>query len=226
MCGRYTLKTPLTEIFQQITMFRLSTCHSDLSHIHPRYNIAPGQRVLVIRGASLEGEQKQASHNSLQISEMKWGRSFVSGKKQQSIINTRLETLEQKQHFQAGMNNTIRPCLIIADGYYEWQNSSNGKIPVYIYRKDNRLLLFAGTWQSAHDAKNTLINSCTIVTCPASGRIGRIHDRMPLFTDPPAGMDWLTCSTALARCRCLLKPCLGDALQDHTVHTRVNRVDF
>ncbi len=223
MCGRYTLKTSPAKILQQLANFPVSSGQTFLSRIQPRYNIAPNQRVLVIRGASLEGESQYAAIKSVEFAEMHWGRPVAN---RQLVINTRLENLEEKACAQTPPKLTIRPCLIIADGYYEWKNKAGSRIPYYLHRKDHHLLLFSGTWQTVSDPKTTTRDCCTILTCPASRSLDHIHNRMPLFTDPMNGMDWLLDSSALQRCRAHLKSCSIDILQTHSVHTRVNHVDF
>ena len=224
MCGRYTLKTPADEIFQQLVMFRFASPRPLLSSIRPRYNIAPNQKVLVIRCGASEAESNLASGKSFEMSEMQWGRAFTTGQQKRSIINTRVETLKEKRQFQSAVN--VRPCLIVADGYYEWKKSEGVNIPYYIYRKDHQLLLFVGIWQQLIHADMPSIDCCTIVTCPASNPLDKIHGRMPLFTDSTAGMHWLIHSPDLDGCHSILQSCSGKFLQMHTVHTQVNHVGF
>jgi putative SOS response-associated peptidase YedK len=39
-------------------------------------------------------------------------------------------------------------CIVVAQGFYEWLKKNNGKdrIPHYIKRKDNQLMMMAGLW--------------------------------------------------------------------------------
>src|SRR5215213_2738791 len=39
-------------------------------------------------------------------------------------------------------------CLILADGFYEWQKTDNGKQPFYIHMKDGSPFAFAGLWET------------------------------------------------------------------------------
>ena len=224
MCGRYTLKTPANEIFQQLVIFRIASSQSNFSCMHPRYNIAPNQKVLVIRCAEEKGKSNLVMRNSFEIVEIQWGREFTRGQQKQSVINTRIETLKEK--LQLGTSANMRPCLIVADGYYEWKKSEGLNIPHYIYRKDHQLLLFVGVWEQLAHANTPPIDCCTIVTCPASNPLDKIHGRMPLFTNSTAGMHWLMHSSGFDGYHSILQSCSVESLQMHTVHTQVNHVGF
>ena len=224
MCGRYTLKTPANEIFQQLVMFRFASAKSNFSCMHARYNIAPNQKVLAIRCAEETGKANLVTGNSFEIVEIQWGQDYTRGQRKRSVINTRVETLKEKM--ELGSSANMRPCLIVADGYYEWKKSEGSNIPYYIYRKDHQLLLFVGVWQQLAHAKTPPIDCCTIVTCPATNPLDQIHERMPLFTDPTTGMHWLMHSSCFDGCRSILQSCSGESLQMHTVHTQVNHVGF
>ena len=66
-------------------------------------------------------------------------------------------------------------CIIIANGYYEWITTAEGKQPVYIYSKEN-VVLMAGLWTSWGK-----VNSFTIITKSSEGVLKDIHHRMPLL---------------------------------------------
>ena len=224
MCGRYTLKTPANEIFQQLVMFRLAQPQSNLSCVHPRYNIAPNQKVLVIRCTEKEVQSDLVMRNCFEIVELRWGHDCMIGQQKRSVINTRIETLKEKLQFAPSVN--ARPCLIVADGYYEWEKLEGVNIPHYIYRKDRQLLLFVGVWQQLAYANLPPIDCCTIVTCPASNPLDKIHKRMPLFTDSTAGMHWLMHSSEFDGYDSIFQSCSVESLQMHPVHTQVNHVEF
>ena len=226
MCGRFTLKTPTADICRQLSMFRFASSNPIFSHHRPCYNIAPTDKVLVIRNDSAEKEIKQDDvSQSFEILKMQWGNSFSLNQGKKSVINTRIETLIEKQDSQFTTN--IKPCLILADGYYEWKTTEGSKIPYYIYRKDQQLLVFAGVWQQNSRSVNGLsrqLESCTIITRPAIDPTGKIHDRMPWFMDASSGFDLLLDDQTFKDAQKHLKTFPKDWLKMHTVHTRVNRV--
>jgi putative SOS response-associated peptidase YedK len=107
MCGRYRLsrrKQIIEEHFDSVSG------EADWS---PRYNIAPTQRVPIIRQNPKEPVRK--------ISHVRWG-LIPSWAKDMSgaarMINARSETAATTPAFRDAMKS--RRCLIPADGFYEW----------------------------------------------------------------------------------------------------------
>ena len=135
MCGRFTLRTPardLVEIFELLREPELS----------PRYNIAPTQRVAVVRQ---DGKNRE-------LSLMRWGLVPSWSKDPKAgppLINARAETVATKPSFRTAFKR--RRCLIPADGFYEWQKTdSKTKIPHYIRMAKDRPFAFAGLWERWH----------------------------------------------------------------------------
>lgn len=224
MCGRFTLKTNTSEICRQLAMFPTSSGDPIFSHLLPRYNIAPHNQVLVIRHTV---SKKKQTIPTLEFQKMQWGNVFSSPTKKNSIINTRIETLKADQHVQG--TSKLQPCLIVADGYYEWKKKEGYKIPYYIYRKNQNLLLFAGIWRSnAPLSRKTQksLNFCTIITRSSIAPANTIHDRMPAVMEPSAGFHWLTHYQSPKDLHQLLMVYPEDWLTMHAVHTRVNHVGY
>ena len=210
MCGRFTIRKPVTKTVD-IVKTSIKVEDSD------NYNAHPTQKLPIIKSYT--------NGKALELCE--WGLVPTWSKKLDKfspLINARKETLMEKVTFK-NLIQTSR-CIVPADGYYEWKKSEGVNVPYYIYRKDHQLLLFVGIWQQLIHADMPTINCCTIVTCPASDPLDKIHGRMPLFTDSTAGMHWLIHSPGLDGCHSLLQSCSGKFLQMHTVHTQVNHVGF
>ena len=108
MCGRYSLVMDLSVLAQ-----RFDFDDAELS-AEPSYNIAPTQRALTVRE---EGGGRKAAF-------MRWG-LIPSWAKDASIgarmINARAETVADKPAFRTALSR--RRCLVLADGFYEWQRS-------------------------------------------------------------------------------------------------------
>jgi putative SOS response-associated peptidase YedK len=56
--------------------------------------------------------------------------------------------------------------LILADGFYEWQKTDDGKQPYYIKMEDDSPFAFAGLWE-VWDKYGREIRSGTIITTDA-----------------------------------------------------------
>ena len=65
------------------------------------------------------------------------------------MINARVETVAERPAYRRAFERFR--CLIIADGFYEWQPVPGGpKQPFHITRDDGELFAFAGLWSIWH----------------------------------------------------------------------------
>lgn len=108
-------------------------------------------------------------------------------------LNARVETLTQKPSFKSVVHQR---CLIIADGFFEWQwlDSKGKKKQKYLLTlSDRELFAFAGLWsQWKNPASGKVVNSYTIITTRANELMSRIHNtkqRMPVI--PENEDEWL-----------------------------------
>lgn len=62
-------------------------------------------------------------------------------------INCRDDSLQENRGMWTSMKKTKR-CIVVAQGFYEWQKKNDGKekIPHFVKRKDEQLMLMAGLW--------------------------------------------------------------------------------
>lgn len=213
MCGRFTLTElepdVLTEIF---------TLSGDVPKLSPRYNIAPTQPVATVIQDARSGE------NRLDI--MRWGLipSWAKDPKiGNNLINARGETVHEKPSFRAAFKR--RRCLIVADGFYEWQTLDDGsKQPLYITLTDRRPFGFAGLWEFWTDsATGSELTTCTIITTAPNAFMRNIHNRMPVIVPREEYARWLDPSqedpTALLP---LLRPYPDELMTAWPVSRRVN----
>src|SRR6185369_13368821 len=84
-----------------------------------------------------------------------------------------------------------RRCLIIADGFYEWQKSEHGNTPHFIRLRSGRPFGFAGIWSFAREAVGTRFATCAILTCAPNELMAPIHNRMPVILPTAAREQWL-----------------------------------
>ncbi len=176
MCGRYSLKADISQL-----AMRFEFAADDVAY-QPAYNIAPTQQVLTVTN---DGE-RQAEH-------MRWG-LIPSWAKDMKIgyrmINARGETVAEKPSFRTAYRK--RRCLILADGFYEWQKlGGKQKRPMRITLKSDEPFAFAGLWETWKDPEGELIKSCTIITTSANEYLSPIHDRMPVILPQEQESFWL-----------------------------------
>ena len=99
-------------------------------------------------------------------------------------LNSKIETCKEKPAFKNAVENR---CLVIADGFYEWQwQDPKGKQKQkYLIRpKEQEIFAFAGIYSTWKNPENgSLINSYSILTTEANEIMGEIHNnkkRMPV----------------------------------------------
>lgn len=205
MCGRFTLRAPAQVIVEQ---FQLSLPVVWTA----RYNIAPTQPVLAV---------VQDTAGTRIARPMAWG-LIPSWAKDPSIasslINARCETVAEKPSFRSAFRR--RRCLIIADGYYEWQKVAGQKQPYLIHRPSHRPFGIAGLWETWGES---LYETCTLITTDANASLRPIHDRMPVVLEPEDYDRWLDPSQERPESLLsLLQPAAPDRLIAEPVSRHVN----
>jgi putative SOS response-associated peptidase YedK len=78
------------------------------------------------------------------------------------MINARSESAATKPAFRDALR--FRPCLIPADGFYEWKRLGKEKQPHCFEVNEGELFTFAGIWERWKDAGGELLGTCSILT--------------------------------------------------------------
>ncbi len=159
----------------------------------PRYNVAPTQPVLLIRG--------RKGRDGRELVAMRWGlvpRWSKGPDNRYSMINARAETVAEKPAYRDAFRH--RRCLIPTEGFYEWRpdpgGKGSGKQPWLIRREDGEPFTLAGLWETwtptpGQGAASEAVESCSIIVTGANTLIAPIHDRMPVILDPADHAAWL-----------------------------------
>lgn len=178
------------------------------------FNIAPTQKVAAVR-VSAAGSRELCS--------LKWGLvpswadDVAIGNR---MINARAETVATKPAYRKAFKS--HRCLIVADGFYEWQKTGRQKQPFYIRLKDDRPFGFAGVWEKWSKAGEPL-ESCSIITTGANELVAPIHDRMPVIVPPEAYDLWLSPDTQeVELLQSLLRPYPAEEMAAFPVSALVN----
>lgn len=179
MCGRYSQRQSAKIIAQAFQV-------DDVPTLEPRYNIAPTQSVpTVLQTSASTNRQFKMLHWGLIPS---WAKDSKMGAK---LINGRAETVAEKPAFRSAFRQ--RRCLVLADGFYEWQQQEQKKQkqPFYFHLSDERPFAFAGLWEHWKGEDGEEIESCTLLTTEANELMQPIHNRMPVILDPKDYDLWL-----------------------------------
>ena len=137
------------------------------------------------------------------------------------MINARAETAADKPSFRTAMRR--RRCLVVADGFYEWQRLGKRRQPMFIHMRDDRPFAFAGLWESWEGADHSALESCTILTTEANELVRPIHDRMPVIVAPEDYGRWLDPAVQKPEpILPLLRPYPSEPMETYAVSTWVN----
>ncbi|URD48778.1 SOS response-associated peptidase [Chroococcidiopsis sp. CCNUC1] len=208
MCGRFTLSQPAEAI---ASTFQLSL----IPELAPRYNIAPTQPVPTILS---DGDRRR-------FQMLRWG-LIPSWAKDASMgakmINARAETVAEKPAFRSAFRR--RRCLVVADGFYEWQSQKGKKQPFYFRLQDGQPFAFAGLWETWQAPDGEKIDSCTLLTTTANSLLRSVHDRMPVILKPEDYNQWLDPQIQEPdELQPLLQPYSSEAMVSYPVSTKVNK---
>jgi len=134
-----------------------------------------------------------------------------------ATFNVRAETVTDKPVFREAFKRSR--CVIPASGYYEWQDTPDGKQPYYFTRRDGEPITIAGLWDTWCDKQaGETVKSCAMVITDANEFVAEVHDRMPVILEVDQFERWLSGSAGLE----MLKPAANDVLQRWPVSRRVN----
>jgi putative SOS response-associated peptidase YedK len=138
--------------------------------------------------------------------------------------NARAESIHEKPSFREPFRQGR--CLVIAHGFFEWQQTNNARIPWYIRLENNEPFAFAGlhdTWYDPDSGES--INSFSIITTNANPLLEKIHNtqkRMPVVLPQKVETEWINGAISLRKASGLLVPIHEKVLHAYTVSNRIS----
>ena len=211
MCGRFTLTLDPGKLQ---TMLDLGPF---VHIIQPRYNIAPSQPVAIVKDAV-----KRAVELYRWGLVPSWADDLTIGNR---LINARAETAHEKPSFRGAFK--YRRCLILADGFYEWQAAHKGasKKPFLFKLKNESPFTFAGLYEHKQLPEGGELHTCTILTCEPNDLVRDVHNRMPVMLDENTRWAWLEPGVDQMTLREMLVPYPAEAMKCFPVSRTVNTPD-
>jgi putative SOS response-associated peptidase YedK len=207
MCGRFAFYTPAEAV---VGLFSVE--HT--GELQPRYNIAPTQPAPVIR-------RQENAIRKLDL--LRWGLIPFWAKDPgigNRLINARSETAATKPAFRQAYRK--RRCLVLANGFYEWQKAGSGKIPWYITHASGEPFAMAGLWESWSGSADQPVETFTILTTAANEGLASIHDRMPVVLSTDRSRVWLDPQSGPADLSAAVAAAAGTPFRSVAVSRRVN----
>lgn len=186
MAGRFALTATPAEVEAYFGL-------SDLGDFPPRYNIAPGQPILLVTAGFARGPGSNLpARRSLLV---RWG--LIPGwakdtRKLSLLFNARAETAAERRAFMAPMRH--RRSLVPASGFYEWRKQADGPGQAFWVRpRRGGVIAFAALMETWLEPGGSEIDTAAILTTGANGALASIRDRMPVVIEPGDFDRWLDC---------------------------------
>ena len=135
-----------------------------------------------------------------------------------ATFNARVETVVTKPFFREPFKK--KRCLMPVSGYFEWQDTPDGKQPHYFTARDGSpVLTVAALWDEWKKRESgERIRSCSMIISEPNDFVAEVHDRMPVLLQPEQFDRWLSGEMGVEE----LKPAPNDYLQRWAVSKRVN----
>jgi putative SOS response-associated peptidase YedK len=167
------------------------------AHMDEREDYVPGNRV---NAFSLPRLPVICSGDPHKISLFTWGLipfwvkdPEQAGEMRTKTFNAKSETLAEKPSFRNSLNK--KRCMVLANGFYEWQTLEKTKIPYYIGLKGYAAIALAGLYdQWTNPETGEILDTFTVITTRANPMMEVIHNlkkRMPVILDPEMEKNWL-----------------------------------
>ncbi len=177
MCGRFAFYSPSEAA---AALFGVSSS----LEVEPRYNIAPTQYVAAVRADS---------QGARELVMLRWGLVPFWAKDPSignRMINARAETVAEKPSYRNAYKH--RRCIVLADGFYEWQKQGDVKTPFYISQASGEPFALAGLWENWTDKESgESLQTTTLITTDANEFMAPLHHRMPVILEAHSATDWL-----------------------------------
>jgi len=175
MCGRYALHSNPGVIALQFGLGMVPA-------FTPRYNIAPGSSILIVRQDGGVGRVAGFYRWGLIPA---WAKDPAIGNK---LANARGETVAEKPSFRSAFKRWR--CLVPASGFYEWKTVAGRKQPYYIRPTGEEPFGLAAITQLWRGPDGP-VHSVSLITTAPNELMQGIHDRMPVILPEEAYGDWL-----------------------------------
>lgn len=131
-----------------------------------------------------------------------------AGEIRMKTFNARAETITEKASYKHAIKT--KKCLVLTNGFYEWQTREKIKQPYFIHVKDSEAFALAGIYDSwTNKETGEILNTFSVITTRANPLMERIHNvkkRMPVILDEEIEKIWIDPDLSLDKTLSFLKP--------------------
>ena len=205
MCGRFSIHATSRELADGTLCQLLAGWREER-----RYNVAPGQWVIVVRPEKGQRVPVLAQWGLVPT----WAKNPTEGPRP---INARAEGIQAKPTFRDAYRHGR--CLIPASGFYEWKANGKLKQPFFIRPRGGEGIFVIAGLHSTWAGPEGELPTCTIITTTPNDLMVGIHNRMPVILSPGDQEAWLDPDNRHAES--LLRPCPAEEMEAYPVSATV-----
>ena len=166
--------------------------HNNKNPFRGLFDARPTQQLPILR---------MSAEHCIELDAFRWGLVPSWWKKPLKEVGSTFNATAEKIRAKSGMWWTPflrQRCLVPIYGFYEWQYQADGSsVRHFIKLRDAEVFTLAGLWDTWKQPDGTLLNTYTVVTCPANPLMAKIHNK-PNKSEGPRMPVILTGETAKA----------------------------
>ena len=138
---------------------------------------------------------------------------------QNKTLNARNDTIYERKSYKDAIIK--QRCVLVVDGFFEWRNAANEKIPYYVYPKDETVFFMGCIYTSwTNKESGEIKDTFSIITTDANPMMEFIHNnkkRMPLILDKNDIPVWIDPESSKETVNQLMKPYNETFMSAHTI---------
>lgn len=156
-----------------------------------------------------------------------WANTEQARELPKNTLNAKSESIFEKPSFEPSILK--QRCLVLVDGFYEWQHVGKNKIEYRIHLKSNGPFALAGIYAIWHNPQTSMLEpSFSIITTPANELMEEIHNtkkRMPLILSADQERDWLA-PMSTEKIKSFFKPFDSNSMQAQKVKNMGDQIQL
>jgi putative SOS response-associated peptidase YedK len=144
----------------------------------------------------------------------------------QQTLNARAETIFERPAFRNSINS--QRCLVLGDGFFEWQHVNNKTYPYYIRLTNHTPFAFAGIWSNWTNPENgEILRTYSVITTRANSLLEKVHNtkkRMPVILAREQERKWLQDGKDKDSIQVLMQPYDAREMEAYPVSRMINKL--
>jgi putative SOS response-associated peptidase YedK len=142
-------------------------------------------------------------------------------------LNAKSETIFEVASFKDSILS--KRCIILVDGFYEWQHIGKDKNEFFITLRDEQPFAMGGVWSSWINTNGETKQTFSIITTPANPLMEEIHNtkkRMPLILPKESEQKWLSQNLSKHEIIHLMQPFDSSLMKANQVSPKANQISL